>query len=172
MPLNKAQKIFVEEMVRHGDEDLAVEIAYPQLKGNNKQIRTYCGRLMKNEEIASVIHQRSSEIQQLATSEATESLKNEIVSNALTAIEKRNLLSEIAKGSARIQESFMKWNKKGEPEMETWYREPTAFEKIKAIEVDNKMAGDNAVIKQDLTSKGESVILTEEKVMQILNHLK
>lgn len=164
MALNKAQKVFVKEMCSHGDEDLATVKAYPQLKGDAKRIRTYCGRLMKNVEIASEIQQLSTKIQQVATREAADELKNEIMSTALSAIEKRNLLSDIARGNARVQEHFMKYNSKGEPEMESYYREPTATEKMKAIEIDSKMAGDYAVIKKELTveNKGVSGFLLEE----------
>lgn len=165
MALNKAQNVFVDEMIKHGDEDLAVVIAYPHLKGDNKQIRTYCGRLMKNVEISSVIQQRASEIRQLATSEAVELLKNEIVANTLTAIEKRNLLATIARGEARIQESYFD---KESGEMESYLREPSAFEKIKAIEVDNKMAGDNAATKQDIKVDGITAAINEDKFKQLL----
>jgi hypothetical protein len=169
MALNKAQKIFVAEMSKHGDEDLATELAYPQLKGDAKKIRTYCGRLLKNVEIAQEIQQLSTKFQQLATSKAVEEIKTELVSNALTAIEKRNLLSEIARGDARIQEQFMKYNKKGEPEMETYYREPTPFERMKAIEIDGKMAGDFAPIKQDVKIEEK---VSEESVKAILEKLR
>ena len=164
MALNKAQKVFVAEMAKHGDEDLATGTAYPQLKGDTKKIRTYCGRLLKNVEIAKEIQQLSTKFQQLATSKAVEEIKNDLVSNAMSAIEKRNLLSEIARGDARIQEHFMKYNKKGEPEMESYYREPTPFENMKAIEIDSKMSGDYAPVKKDIKieNKGVSEFLLEE----------
>jgi hypothetical protein len=67
----------------------------------------------------------------------------------LTKLEKQKILAEIASGNARVQEKLVKYNAKGEPELEFFYREPTAFERLKAVEIDNKMAGDNAPVKQE-----------------------
>lgn len=74
----------------------------------------------------------------------------------LTKIEKQKILAEIANGNARIQEKLIKYNERGEPEVEFYYREPSAFERLKAVEIDNKMSGDNAPMKQ------ESKIIVEQ----------
>lgn len=78
----------------------------------------------------------------------------------LTKIEKQKILAEIANGNARIQEKLVKYNANGEPEVEFYYREPSAFERLKAVEIDNKMAGDNAPTKQ------ESKIIVEQPLFE------
>lgn len=145
--MNSAQKIFVDEMIKHGNEEKAVLKAYPHLKGDKKRIRTYCGRLMKNVEVSTIIQQKAKEIEELATNKAVDELKGKIVANTLEAIEKRNLLAQIARGDMRITETYV--NSKGQ--VKKYDRHPDAYEKMKAIEMDNKMSGDNAPSKVDLT---------------------
>lgn len=121
MALKKEYKVFVQEMNRHGDENKAVIKAYPHLKGDAKKIRTYCGRLMKIVEISTAINKRAAKIEALATNKAVDDLKDEIVMEALTVAKKRQILRQIAEGEQN-----------------------DLIARMKAIDLDNKMAGDYA----------------------------
>jgi len=130
MALKREYQIFVDEMVKHGDENKAILKAYPHLKGDAKRIRTYCGRLMKNVEVREAINKKASKIANLATKKAVEALKDEIVAEVLTVARKREILHKIATDDKK-----------------------DLFARMKAIEIDNKMAGDNAPTKAELTGK-------------------
>jgi hypothetical protein len=126
MALKKEYKIFINEMIKHGDENKAVLKAYPHLKGDVKKIRTYCGRLLKNVEVAESINKKATKIAEMATNKAVEELKEQIKVEVLTAARKRELLHSIAENT-----------------------DNDIMARIKAIEVDNKMTGDNAPVKQE-----------------------
>lgn len=140
MALKKEYQIFINEMVKHGDENKAIVKAYPHLKGDAKKIRTYCGRLMKNIEVSTAINKKASKIAEIATNKAIEVLKDEIVTEALTAAKKREILRQIVEG-----------------ELKVGGKAPDHIAIMKAIEIDNKMAGDNAPEKLDHTTKGKSM---------------
>lgn len=162
--MNKAQEKFANEMIRHGNTVKAYRKAYPSCK-SDQAAKVNANRLLKNATIQLKIKQGGEIVSNLAQEEAVNEAKDEFKGTLLTSLQKRSILAEIANGDARIQERLIKYNSKGDPEIEFYYREPNAMEKIKAIDIENKMTGDNAAIRQDLTSKGESLnnALIEQK---------
>jgi len=68
----------------------------------------------------------------------------------LTVAEKRSILAQIARGEIDFIEQVM--TKHGP---ETITRKPNPAERVKAIETDNKMCGDNAATNQNVNVKSE-----------------
>ena len=147
MHLKKQCQIFIDEMVRHGNEKLAYRTAYPKTI-NEDAIRQGCYRLSKNVAVQHNIKEQANYIRSIATERAIENLKEEIKGAALTAAKKREILFNIASGGeiATVvgkdywDEGKQKFIHKEIPIV----RRATILERIRAIEVDNRMAGDNA----------------------------
>lgn len=159
MALNDKQKIFIREMVLHGDENKAVIAAYPHLQPTDRKlIRTYCGRLMKNVEISTEIQQQAAKVQQMAQEKAAELLKDEIVSTFLTVKRKREILQAIAEGTLQIPTQKVVWDKDKEKYVKVPVLEiPDHSARMQAIALDNKMTGDDAAVKFDHTTKGKAI---------------
>lgn len=147
MALKAEHKIFVKWMAKTGDHILSYQKAFPQ--ADRKTAATNGGRLLKNAEIAEAIRQQAEKISKKAEKEAVEELKEEIKGDVLTAAQKRELLRQIANGE------------------EINGKRPSFQDRLKAIEIDNKMAGDNAPDKLDHTTKGKALPKTLPLVQKI-----
>ena len=144
--MKKRYQIFIDQMVMHGNESLAYKTAYPKATG--AAIRQGCYRLSKNVTVHHSIKQEAKYIRSIATERAIEDLKEKIKSAALTAAKKREILANIASGG-KIATVVIKdyWDEGQQTFVHKEIpvvRRATILERIKAIEIDNKMAGHNA----------------------------
>lgn len=137
MALKPEHKIFIKHYVKTGNHIVSYQKAFPH--ADRKTAATNGGRLLKNAEIASAIQDAANKISKKAEEKAVEELKEEIKGEVLTALQKRDLLRRIAKGE------------------EVNGKKPGVMEMLRAIELDNKMAGDNAPERKDLTTKGKEL---------------
>jgi hypothetical protein len=104
---------------------------------------------MKNDEIAAIIKQKAKRIEEIAQSKAVDELKDKIVADVMESTEKRNMLAKIARGEMIVTEGRKK-------------RTADFYERLKAIEIDNKMSGDNAPEKEELSGELSFLNLLKE----------
>lgn len=129
-------------MVKHGDPTRAYMMAYPKAKQNSARVKSY--NLLQNVTISDAIKEKSDRIVTKAEEEAAEELKDKIVEETLTREEKRAILRKIALGEHdAVKVVFLKG------EAKTIKCKPTHAEIMEAIDLDNKMTGDNAPIKTE-----------------------
>lgn len=132
--MNPKQFTFTMEMLRHGDKILAYSIAYQPKAPNYRNIESAANRLLQNAEIANYIETTRQRIQQEVEAELKEQLKAEL----LTVHRKRQILARIAEGDVYIEQTY-----KGKGcQSCTQMAKPTINQMLKAIDIDNRMAGD------------------------------
>lgn len=132
--MNHKQFTFTMEMLRHGDKILAYSIAYQPKSPNYRTIESAANRLLQNPEIANYIESTRNRIQQEVEAEVKEQLKAEL----LTVHRKRQILARIAEGDVYIEQTY-----KGKGcQSCTQMAKPTINQMLKAIDIDNRMAGD------------------------------
>jgi hypothetical protein len=153
MKLKKEYQVFIREMIKHGDERKAYKKAYPNTTKEDA-IRKGCHRLSQNVTVQAAIRTEAEKIQAIATQEAITELKEEIKAEVLTAAQKREILFKIANGLLEIPTKKPVWDHMAKkyvfvPMLEI----PDHAARMKAIELDNKMSGDIAPSKHELTGK-------------------
>lgn len=156
--LKRQWQIFVREMNKHGDHTKAYQKAYPSVKATTARVNGYT--LLQNPTIAEKIKKRAEKIEEIATKEAAEELKDEIVYEVLTAGRKKELLRLISEGKLMhkvLEPVYNEETKKWESKVKE-FREPSLLERLKAIELHNKMTGDFAPDKME----GEMKLVWEE----------
>jgi hypothetical protein len=154
MVLKKEYQVFVDEIVKHGDPKKAVMKAYPKTKGE-AAISKQCHRLSKNVYVQAAIKERSQKIEAIATQKAAEELSGKIVANTLTAMRKREILQQIAEGSLEVTVRKPVFDKESGKWVTVPVKEmPDHSTRMRAIDLDNKMAGDYAPEKKDLNLNG------------------
>lgn len=131
-------RLFIKEMNKSGDKIQAYMKAFPKCK-SRKSAATNAERLLKKEEVLNLLKINSA-MQLQARDITLNELKEEIKLNILTSFQKRDILRRIAKGVLMIDEHYVR--KDGT--VGKYQRKANAFEILKAIEVDNRMAGDDA----------------------------
>lgn len=136
--LKKEWKVFIKEMNKTGDKIASYLKAYPKCK-SRASARVNASKLLHNATVVGLLKQ-TPVIQQEARSLAINELKDEIKFDALTVSEKREYLRRLAFGEVDIEEHFVK----RDGTVGKYFRKPSAFERMKAIEIDNRMAGDDA----------------------------
>lgn len=160
MALKKQYQVFVDEMIKHGDEKKAYQTAYPNTK-KDKAISKGCLRLSRNVSVQLAIKTESDKIKTTATEQAVAELKEEIKGNILTRNEKLILLRKIAFGELEIPVKKPVWDKgQNKYVLVPMTEVPDHVARIKAIEVDNKMNGDCAPEKWELGGKDGGPIET------------
>lgn len=168
-PLKRQYQIFVREMNKHGDYTKAYAKAYPKAKVTSARVKGY--QLSQNVTISGLIKANSDKIDALAAKEATQRLQKEIVYDVLTATRKKELLRLISEGKMMHKVLKPIWN----DEIKKWestviaISEPSLMDRLKAIELHNRMTGDNAPEKSDITV---SAPLNESQVKEMLNLIK
>lgn len=155
--MKKEWQIFINEMILHGDKVKAYKKAYPKAKSENSAAVNAI-RLLKNDNILNAIKSGSDKAEKAAYQSVIKKVARKKKIKLLSQIEKREILSEIARGERKIMENSV--TKSGE--VVTYYRTPNANEIIKAIDTDNKMTGDNAPTQ--LKHEGGLNIIFEEVV--------
>lgn len=148
--MKKQHQIFVDEMVKHGDQIKAYMTAYPKAKEETARVESY--RLLQIPTVSEAIKEHSEKIKAIATQKAAEELKEVIVGNTLTAHRKREILHGIAEGTLAIKVKKRFWDKVQEKYVIKEVSQfPDHTTRMKAIDLDNKMTGDYAPEKQALT---------------------
>lgn len=146
MDIKKQYQIFIDQMVVHGNEKLAYATAYP--KATAAAIRRGCHRLSKNVLVQTTLKQEANYIRSIATQTAIENLTEQIKDAALSAAIKRQILANIADGGEIATVITKDYWDEGQQRFVhkeiPIVRRATILERIKAIEVDNRMAGDEA----------------------------
>jgi hypothetical protein len=151
MALKKQYQIFVDQMVKHGDERRAYKAAYPNAK-NHDGIRKGCLRMSQNATIQLLIKEASDKIRNTATQEAIAELKDEIKGNILTRQQKLELLHSIATGQLEIPVKKPVWDQSQNKYVTIPLIElPDHNARMKAMEIDSKMTGDYAPDKWEVT---------------------
>lgn len=150
MALKPSQQIFITEFVRSRNKIEAVRIAYPKIKSNKVAV-TNANRLLKNAEISKEISTLTKQVNHISTELAVQELKDEIKLTVLTVAKKRELLHNIATGQAKEIVQFPDRRRTIEGGKETIQtiildaeKKPGHYQVMRAIEIDNRMAGDNA----------------------------
>lgn len=154
--MKKEFDIFVNNMIRHGDIDKATIVAYPHTADDCKVRRTYSGRLMKHPKIIDAIKRRGGIIGKITqqeeekalaevANEIKEELKQEFRDILLTAVRKREILKQIAEGQLEILVRKPVWDKTQGKFVTVPVMEPPSHkDRLAAIELDNRMSGDDA----------------------------
>jgi hypothetical protein len=144
MELKREHQIFVTEMIKHGDEVRAYKAAYPKAK-NAHAIRKGCLRMSQNVSVQFSIKETAERIRLQAEHQATEALKDKIVGDTLTRQKKLEIVHQIATGALEIPVKKPVWDKaQNKYVLVPMVELPDHAARLKAIEVDNKMNGDNA----------------------------
>lgn len=162
-------RIFVREMNKSGDKIQSYMKAFPKCN-SRKSAATNAEKLLKRNEVYSLL-KINPEMQLEARKITLNELKDELKIDVLAASEKRDILRKIVTGELVINEHFIK----RDGSVGKFQRKPNATEIMKAIEVDNKMAGDDAPEKHehkvtDMTSiykKAMQVSVTYKKTIKI-----
>jgi hypothetical protein len=130
--MNRKQQAFVCEMLRHGNKAEAYRAAYKPQSDNPRSIESVANRLLKIPELAEAIRS----VQQRIYAEVQEELKARMLHEALTVQRKREILAQIAEGQWIMQPPPDSID--GKP---TAVLIPTLKERLKAIDMDNRMIG-------------------------------
>lgn len=165
MALKPEWKKFIREMNKHGDAIEAYLKAYPKAT-SRKSAATSAERLLKKAEIQRLL-KSNPEIQQKAMEKAIEELKEELKFEVLESAKKRQILYDIATGVHKPKEYFTK--KDGT--VGSYSRDSSPVEIMRAIEIDNRMAGDDAPQKHDHTVKTDIADIYKQ-ALQLKNALK
>ncbi|MCD6064986.1 MAG: Terminase small subunit [Flavipsychrobacter sp.] len=138
--MNPKQQAFVCEMLRHGNRAEAYKAAYNPRSNNPHSLQSAADRLMKNPEVAEAI----SSVHERIYAEVQEELKTQMLCEVLTTQRKRELLAQIAEGEWMVQPPPYDM-----PGQRTAVLIPTLKERLKAIDMDNRMT--NAYEKENAT---------------------
>lgn len=147
--LRPKYKAFADEYLRNGgNATQAYRVAYPgRLPATARKNGCI---LAKNEEVKAYIQERYRTIQERSDTRLRAEMEERDMAVLLTVAEKRSILAQIARGEIDFIEQVM--TKHGP---ETITRKPNPAERVKAIETDNKMCGDNAATNQNVNVKSE-----------------
>lgn len=135
MILSKKHKIFADHFIKTGDQTEAYMLANPGAKRTSAQASSY--KWLKSAKINLYIQERQGEINKITNDRISEELVAKGVVGLLTAAHKREILAKIANGEHEIEEYIVIRG-----EVKKIKRKPNANEIAKAIEIDNRMTGD------------------------------
>lgn len=154
--IKRQYQVFIDEMIKHGDQVKAYKVAYPKASDEAARVNSY--KLLQNATIQSAVKKGADKIRSLAENKAVEELKDEIKANVLSALQKRELLLKIATGAIEIPTKRPAWDSEQRKYvMVPVIDVPDFGERMKAIDLDNKMAGDFAADKKDITSNNTNI---------------
>lgn len=169
--MNLKQYAFVTEMLKHGDKIIAYKNAYQSPSASYTTLESAANRLLKNPEVAAAIQSTLDRIRH----EVEEELKDELRKELLSVQRKREILARIAEGDVYIEQTY-----KGKGcQSCTQMAKPTINQMLKAIDIDNRMAGDYkdkrsvtyvhpVVTKQE--TPPEQVAIKEEAGKPVISH--
>jgi hypothetical protein len=158
-------RLFIKEMNKTGDKIEAYLKAFPKCR-SRKSAATNAERLLKKGDIFNLLKINPAMQLQARTITLNE-LKDEIKSDVLSSFKKRDILRRLAIGELLIDEHYIR--KDGT--VGKYQRKANAFEILKAIEVDNKMAGDDAPEKYEHNVTFD-ISAIYKKAMQVKDNYK
>ncbi len=170
--MNLKQYAFVTEMLKHGDKIIAYKNAYQSPSSSYTTLESAANRLLKNPEVAAAIQSTLDRIRH----EVEEELKDELRKELLSVQRKREILARIAEGDVYIEQTY-----KGKGcQSCTQMAKPTINQMLKAIDIDNRMAGDykdkrsvtyvHPVVTKQETTPPEPVTIKEENGKPVISH--
>lgn len=130
--ISPKHKRFADEYIKHGDATKAYRAAYPKVKEETARVNSY--KALQNTTVQDYIKERSDKITEIANQKLAETQFKDL----LTTAEKRFILRQIARG-----ELLEEYNQVLKGELKKVKRLPNLIERIKAIELENRMTGDH-----------------------------
>lgn len=150
--LKPSWKIFCHDYILNENHRKAYAKAFPSCSAISIPVLSL--RLLKKPLIQKYINEHADtilkeEIAEKAKIKAIEDLKDKMVSTTLSRFSKLELLSKIANGSIEIPKKRIVWDKEKKKNVTITIMEaPSAIERLRAIEIDNKMSGDYGIDKE------------------------
>lgn len=135
--MNIRQHKFVTEYLRWGDQVIAYKNAY-NATSNYKTLESAANRLLRDPEVAQTIREAQTRIRESVEKEVAEQQKGQL----LTIQKKRELLHQIATGEMHV----LQYYKGKDCNTCTQYVTPTINHMLRAIHLDNKLAGHYAPV--------------------------
>lgn len=159
MALKREWQTFIREFNKHGNGTRAYQTAYPHVKPQTARVEAY--RLSKTPAVLQEITKYQAKIDSMAQKKAATALAGQMVADILTGDRKKQILRDIAEGKLVYKTLAPKFD----PETGKWgsevtaVSEPSLLERLKAIELHNKMTGEFAPdkLRVDHTTQGEKV---------------
>lgn len=150
MAINPEHKKWADLVVK-GESDIDAYIKlFPT--STRKNAANITSRWRKKEEILTYLRKKSSKISSLVENKLEKEVSSLEVSNILTSAKKREILAKIVSGEFETEKYV---TIKGE--LKKVKVKPDINDIMKAIELDNKMAGDNVQAKPNQVAKAEEV---------------
>lgn len=131
--MTNKQHAFVTEYLRRGDKIIAYCLAYKKESRNYTAIESAANRLLRTPEVAQAIDS----VQKAIRAEVEYELKQQLYTELLTVQRKRELLARIATGRMTAVQQHKGKDCRTCEQIVT----PTINQMLKAIDLDNKMAG-------------------------------
>lgn len=148
--LKPEHRVFIREMATGSHTVTAYQKAFPRCQ-SDKAAKQNAYRLMKNADITDAIQQERQRLNALAQQAAVAKIAETTFTDVLTLTEKRNLLKQIALGDIEIDTKRPMWDPIGRKFVAVPVKAiPNFSDRMRAIEMDNRMSGDNAPDKHQM----------------------
>lgn len=131
--MTNKQHEFVTEYLRHGDKIIAYSLVYKNESGNYAAVESAANRLLRHPEVAQAIDS----VRKAIRAEVEQELKQQLYTELLTVQRKRELLARIANGQLFAVQQYKGKDCRTCEQVVT----PTINQMLKAIDLDNKLAG-------------------------------
>jgi hypothetical protein len=148
--MNKEHKKWADLVIKGINEVDAYLRIYP--KASKKTASNQLGTFRKNVGLMDYINKATQKMAQILETKHLEALSSVELDNILTSARKREILAKIVNGEMEVEKYV---TVKGE--LKKVKAKPDLNDIMKAIELDNKMAGDNVQAKPNQVAKAEEV---------------
>lgn len=148
--MNKDHKKWADLVIKGVNEVDAYLRVYP--KASKKTASNQLGTFRKNVGLMDYINKSTQKMAQILETKHLEALSSVELGNILTSARKREILAKIVNGEMEVEKYV---TVKGE--LKKVKAKPDLNDIMKAIELDNKMAGDNVQAKPNQVAKAEEV---------------
>jgi len=148
--MNKDHKKWADLVIKGVNEVEAYLRVYP--KASKKTASNQLGTFRKNVGLMDYINKATQKMAQILETKHLEALSSVELDNILTSARKREILAKIVNGEMEVEKYV---TVKGE--LKKVKAKPDLNDIMKAIELDNKMAGDNVQAKPNQIAKAEEV---------------
>ena len=148
--MNKEHKKWADLVIKGIPDVEAYLRVYPN--ASKKTASNQLGKFRKNVGLMDYINKATQKIAQIIENKHIEALSVVELSNILTSARKREILAKIVNGEMEVEKYV---TVKGE--LKKVKAKPDLNDIMKAIELDNKMAGDNVQAKPNQVAKAEEV---------------
>ena len=148
--MNKDHKKWADLVIKGVNEVDAYLRVYP--KASKKTASNQLGTFRKNVGLMDYINKATTKMAQILENKHIEALSGVELGNILTSARKREILAKIVNGEMEVEKYV---TIKGE--LKKVKAKPDLNDIMKAIELDNKMSGDNVQAKPNQVAKAEEV---------------